>query len=84
MSSKGFCSLDNEDSEVGDDGKDESLGVVIVDGVIVSARRRGTKRPWILGCVLHASVEKRWLSELKKHDVDAMQRRHVNTEAQEQ
>jgi hypothetical protein len=49
------CSLDgvSEDSEVGDDGNDESSSSVVTGGrVIVSARARGAKRPRILGCVL--------------------------------
>ena len=52
LSSKGWCSLDSaiEDSEDGDDGKGESLSnCMVVAGVIVSARRRGTKRPFFLG-----------------------------------
>jgi hypothetical protein len=56
----------NEESDVGDGGKDQSLfSDEVVDKVIVSARTRGTKRPWALGCVFHASVVERWVFEMK-------------------
>lgn len=58
---EGRCSLEwvNDDSDVGEESKDESLlNGSIVAGVIVSARWRGTNRPSkFLGCDFQASVE---------------------------
>ena len=58
-SSGGRCSLDAviDDSELGNEEKDESVSVVVVFvKVIVSALEREAKRPLTLGCDFQASV----------------------------
>ena len=59
FSSGGRCSLDvvTDDSELGNEEKDESDSVVVVFvKVIVSALEREAKRPLTLGCDFQASV----------------------------
>ena len=46
-----------DDSELGDEGKEESISIdVVFVRVTVSTLRHEVKRPWALGCDFQASV----------------------------